>query len=87
MFFGGEKLLAGGRSKYPARNQTCLTYGKIEDFKKVFFSANQLSDSAAIQLEPCESSNTEDASVLKHIIIIISYRKFRLETCNSALFS
>ena len=61
-FFCGGKLHAGGRSKCTARNQTCLTCGKVGQFKRVCLSANQLSASSAIELEPCESSNTEDVT-------------------------
>ena len=61
-FFCGGKLHAGGTLKCPARNQTCLSCGKVGHFERVCFSANQFSASSAIELEPCESSNIEDVT-------------------------
>ena len=59
-FFCGGKLDPGRRLKCPAKNQTCLSCGKVEHFKRVCLSANHLSASSAIKLESCENSNTED---------------------------
>ena len=80
-FFCGGKLHAGGRSKYPARNQTCLSCGKVGHFKRVCPRANQLSAQSAIELEPCESSNTEDVTASSVLVTANSCLKPAILPC------